>query len=180
MRVMGIVGWSGAGKTTLLVRLIPELRRRGLVVSTLKHAHHGFDMDRPGKDSFEHRRAGAREVIVASQRRWAQLHELAEGEQAGLAELLPRLSPCDLVLAEGFKSSAHPKLEVFRAGLGKPPLHPHDPRIVALACDPVMPEAIVPTVALDDIAGVARLVCSAAEPVAEVRRALARDGRAAQ
>ena len=120
MRVIGLAGWSGAGKTTLLLKLIPELNRRGVSVSTLKHAHHAFEVDEPGKDSFEHRAAGAREVLVASERRWALMHELRGAPEPGLAELLRRLSPVDLVIVEGFKREAHPKIEVHRAANGKP------------------------------------------------------------
>jgi molybdopterin-guanine dinucleotide biosynthesis protein MobB len=117
-KVLGIVGWSGSGKTTLLTKLIPLLVNRGLRVSTLKHAHHAFDVDQPGKDSYEHRKAGASEVIVSSARRWVQMHEVGEGAEATLAELLSRLSPCNLILIEGFKSERHPKMEVFRPSVG--------------------------------------------------------------
>src|SRR5262249_42093200 len=123
-RVLGVAGWSGSGKTTLIVQLIPFLARRGIRVATLKHAHHAFDVDVPGKDSYEHRKAGACEVIVSSARRWVQMHEIGDEAEATLPELLARLSPCDLVLVEGFKTAAHPKLEVFRSVVGKPPLHP--------------------------------------------------------
>src|ERR671939_1793691 len=114
MRVIGLAGWSGAGKTTLLVKLIPALRRRGLTVSTLKHAHHGFDIDQPGKDSYEHRQAGATEVLIASGRRWALVHELRGDAEPTLPDLLRHLSPVDLVIVEGFKAYAHPKVEVHR------------------------------------------------------------------
>src|ERR1700743_932613 len=114
MKILGIVGWSGSGKTTLITRLIPVLRARGVRVTTLKHAHHAFDVDQPGKDSYEHRKAGASEVIVSSSRRWAPLHEVGGGHVAPVPQLLRRLSPCDLVLIEGYKSERHPKLEVFR------------------------------------------------------------------
>ncbi len=123
-KVLGLVGWSGSGKTTLIIKLIPELNRRGLKVATLKHAHHNFDVDKPGKDSYEHRKAGASEVIVSSALRWAQMHEVGDGREATLAELLQRLSPCDLVLVEGFKTDRHPKLEVFRKETQKTPLYP--------------------------------------------------------
>src|SRR5882762_11078481 len=118
-RVLGIVGWSGSGKTTLITRLIPVLSARGLQVATLKHAHHAFDVDQPGKDSYEHRKAGASEVIVSSSRRWVQMHEVGDEAEATLAELLKRLSPCDLVLIEGFKTERHPKMEVFRRAADK-------------------------------------------------------------
>ena len=134
MRVLGIVGWSGSGKTTLLVALLPLLRAAGLSVSTVKHAHHGFDMDQPGKDSHRHRLAGAHEVLVASSRRWALLHE-SEGAEPGLSELLARMDQVDLVLVEGFKSHPYPKLEVYRPSLGKPSLWDREPEVVAVASD---------------------------------------------
>ena len=134
MKVLGIVGWSGSGKTTLLVALLPLLRAGGLRVSTVKHTHHGFDMDRPGKDSHRHREAGAHEVLVASSGRWALLHEVV-GLEPGLPDLLRKLDPVDLVLVEGFKSHPYPKLEVFRPAVGKPPIWPTETDIVAVATD---------------------------------------------
>jgi len=134
VKVIGIVGWSGSGKTTLLTRLIPLLRARGLTVSTVKHTHHGFDMDRPGKDTYRHREAGAHEVMVAAGTRWALLHEVV-GTEPTLPDLLGRLEPVDLVLVEGFKSHPYPKLEVHRPALGKPPIWPEQPDIVAIATD---------------------------------------------
>src|SRR5215475_7086487 len=145
-RVLGLAGWSGSGKTTLLIRLLPLLRARGLRVATLKHAHHAFDIDVPGKDSFAHRAAGAAEVIISSARRWAQVHELGDEPEASLAQLLAKVSPCDLILVEGFKRERHPKLEVFRHALHKAPLHPEDARIVAVASDQPFPAAGVPVV----------------------------------
>ena len=133
-KVLGIVGWSGSGKTTLLVALLPLVRARGLTVSTIKHAHHGFDMDRPGKDTHRHREAGAHEVLVASSARWALLHEVVGGEPS-LTELLGKLDPVDLVLVEGFKAHPYPKLEVHRPDLGKPPIWPETPDVVAVASD---------------------------------------------
>ena len=126
MRAIGIVGWSGAGKTTLITRLIPELNRRGLSVSTIKHAHHGLDVDQPGKDSYEHRAAGAREVLVASAKRIALIRELRGAPEPNLAELLRLLAPADLVLLEGFKRHPIVKIEVFREANGKPHLYPKD------------------------------------------------------
>jgi molybdopterin-guanine dinucleotide biosynthesis protein B len=167
-RVLGLAGWSGSGKTTLIVKLIPVLIGRGLKVSTLKHAHHAFDVDTPGKDSYEHRKAGAGEVIVSSSRRWVQMHEVGDGQEASLADLLRRLAPCDLVLVESFKTGALPKLEVFRQAAGKRPLHPDDPRIVALASDRPFPEAGVPAAHLNDIEAVADMVCSHAQPLEAV------------
>ena len=171
-KVLGIVGWSGSGKTTLLTRLIPLLVSRGLRIATLKHAHHAFDVDQPGKDSYEHRKAGASEVIVSSARRWVQMHEVGDGAEATLAENLQRLSPCDLVLIEGYKTEPHPKLEVFRESVGKPALHPTDARIVAVASDKVLPGITTPQVDLNDIAAVAEVVTARAEPLARVLAAL--------
>ena len=137
MKVLGLLGWSGSGKTHLLTRLLPLLIARGLSVSTVKHAHHGFDLDQPGKDSYQHRAAGAREVLIASGRRWALLHELDEPEPP-LAELLTRMTPVDLVLVEGFKSHPHPKIEVFRPSLGQDPFWPNRTDVVAVATDDVL------------------------------------------
>jgi molybdopterin-guanine dinucleotide biosynthesis protein B len=134
LKVLGVVGWSGSGKTTLVVALMPLLRAAGLSVSTIKHAHHGFDMDRPGKDSHRHRLAGAREVLVASSRRWALLHE-CDGPEPDLPRLLTHMEPVDLVLVEGFKSHPFPKLEVYRPGLGKPSIWDREPEVVAVASD---------------------------------------------
>src|SRR5579875_145956 len=135
MRVFGLAGWSGSGKTTLMTRLLPALLRRGVTVSTLKHAHHAFDVDQPGKDSYRHREAGATEVMVASERRWALMHELRGAAEPPLEELLQHMSPVDLVIVEGFKRAALPKLEVHRPALGKPLLAPEDSNIVAIASD---------------------------------------------
>lgn len=154
MTVLGIAGWSGAGKTTLLAAVLPHLVAAGLRVSTVKHAHEGFDLDRPGKDSFRHREAGAREVLLASGRRWALLHEV-EGEEPGLPELLSRLAPCDLVLVEGWKRDRYPKLEIYRPALGKPPLWPEVPGVVAVASDVALPGCSYPVLPLNDPAAVA-------------------------
>ncbi|MFI4988710.1 MAG: molybdopterin-guanine dinucleotide biosynthesis protein B, partial [Alphaproteobacteria bacterium] len=135
MKLFGLAGWSGSGKTTLMVRLLPELVRRGLTVSTIKHAHHGFDVDQPGKDSYEHRQAGATEVLVSSAKRWALMHELRGAPEPTVEELVRHLTPVDLLIVEGFKAHAHDKLEVYRASLGKPLLCRDDPRVVALASD---------------------------------------------
>jgi molybdopterin-guanine dinucleotide biosynthesis adapter protein len=164
-RIIGLAGWSGSGKTTLLTKLIPLLTRRGLRVATLKHAHHAFDVDHPGKDSYEHRKAGASEVIVSSARRWVQIHEVSGQPEATLRDLLKRVSPCDLVLVEGFKRQSHPKLEVFREAVGLPPLHVTDKRIVAVASDRAFPDAGVPVVNLDDVAGIAEIIVAHAEPL---------------
>ena len=167
-RVLGIAGWSGSGKTTLITKLIPLLAGRGVRVATLKHAHHAFDVDTPGKDSYEHRKAGACEVIVSSARRWVQMHEVGDGAEATLAQLLTRLSPCNLVLVEGFKTGQHPKIEVFRRAVGKTPLHPEDKRIVAIASDESFPDAGIPTVDINDIAAVAEVILARAEPLNKV------------
>ena len=168
MRVIGLAGWSGAGKTTLMRRLIPALRGRGLRVSTVKHAHHSFDIDRPGKDSWEHRQAGAEEVLVASAARWALMHELRDEAEPGLAALLAQMRAVDLILIEGYKRESHPKIEVYRAANAKPPLHPGDPTIVAVAADVPFPGIGIPVSHLDDIAGLADLVQSRAVPVGSV------------
>lgn len=165
MRVIGLAGWSGAGKTTLLRRLIPVLVGEGLRVSTVKHAHHGFDVDQPGKDSWEHRQAGAQEVLVASAQRWALMHELRGDAEPELADLLARLSPVDLVLVEGFKRGGQPKLEVFRAANGKPMIHPTDPSVVAVASDEPVPDLALPWMQLDDISAIAEAVQALAVPV---------------
>jgi molybdopterin-guanine dinucleotide biosynthesis protein B len=168
MKVLGLAGWSGAGKTTLLSKLIPILIGRGLSVSIVKHAHHDFDVDQPGKDSYRLRAAGAGEVIVSSARRWALMHELGDAAEPDLATLLRRLSPCDLVVVEGFKRGRHPKLEIFRTANGRAPLHPEDARIVAIASDSPFPGAGAPVVSLDDIEAIADLVLARAAPIADV------------
>ena len=172
-RIIGLAGWSGSGKTTLLTKLIPLLTGRGLRVATIKHAHHAFEVDHPGKDSYEHRKAGASEVIVSSARRWVQIHEAGDQAEAPLAELLSKVSPCDLVLVEGFKRQSHPKLEVFREAVGRPPLHVTDKRIVAVASDRAFPDAGVPVLNLDDIAGIAEIIVAHAEPLELVLARLA-------
>lgn len=166
MRVIGLAGWSGAGKTTLLVKLIPVLAQRGLNVSTLKHAHHAFDIDQPGKDSFEHRKAGATEVLIASARRYALMHELRPGEdEPSLAQLLGRLAPVDLVIVEGFKAYSHPKIEVHRAANGKPVLSPDLVNVRAIASDQPIADAGIPVVDLNDVAAIVDLIIALAEPL---------------
>lgn len=154
--LLGLAGWSGSGKTTLAERLLPVLRARGLRVSTIKHTHHSVDLDRPGKDSFRHRAAGAEEVIVASEARWALLRETAR--PASAAELAGRLAPVDLVLVEGFKREAHDKIEVHRPALGKPPLWPDDPYIVAVASPTPLPDCPLPQLPLDEAERIAAFV----------------------
>jgi molybdopterin-guanine dinucleotide biosynthesis protein B len=155
MRIIGLAGWSGSGKTTLVTKALPRLIARGQRVSTVKHAHHGFDLDQPGKDSFMHRVAGATEVMISSGRRFALLHELREEQEWDLPDLLGKLAPVDLVLVEGFKRDAFPKLEIHRAENGKPLLQPDDPQIVSIAADTPLPHAKVPVIDLNDI----ELVC---------------------
>ena len=168
MRIIGIAGWSGAGKTTLIARLLPRLIGRGLQVSTVKHAHHSFDMDLPGKDSHTHRLAGAAEVLVSSAHRWALLHELRGAAEPSLPLLLGKLSPVDLVLVEGFKHGSHPKLEVYRAENGKPLLAPEDVHIAAVAADTPLPDVKVPVLALDDHEAIMEALLEYAVPIASV------------
>jgi molybdopterin-guanine dinucleotide biosynthesis protein B len=165
MRIIGLAGWSGSGKTTLITKAIPRLIARGQRVSTLKHAHHGFDLDQPGKDSFMHRAAGATEVAISSARRFAILHELREEPEWDLPALLERLTPVDLVLVEGFKRDAFPKLEIHRAANGKPLLQPEDRHIVAIASDTALPQAKVPVIDLDDIERIVDLLLKHATPL---------------
>jgi molybdopterin-guanine dinucleotide biosynthesis adapter protein len=164
VRVIGLAGWSGSGKTTLLKKLLPVLISRGRSVSTVKHAHHEFDVDKPGKDSYEHRLAGAREVLISSARRWALMHELRTEAEPTLAELVSRLGPVDLVIVEGFKAERHAKLEVHRDAVGKPWLYPTDPNIVAIASDAPPKGTHLPAADLDDIEGIANLVDRLARP----------------
>jgi molybdopterin-guanine dinucleotide biosynthesis protein B len=164
-RVIGFAGFSGAGKTTLITRLIPLLTARGLAVSTIKQARHDFDIDQPGKDSYEHRRAGAHEVLVASGNRWALMHELRGAQEPGLDDLVARLAPVDLVIVEGFKRTTPVKIEVHRPSTGKPLLYPNDSTIVAVASDvPVRLPPGMPNLALDDMAAIAVCVLLHAMP----------------
>ena len=159
MRLFGFAGWSGSGKTTLIERLIPQLIARGNTVSLIKHAHHDFDIDQPGKDSWRHRRAGCREVLITSDVRWALMHELGDRAEMTLAEAIARVAPCDLLLVEGFKSAPIPKLEVWREDNGKPLLHLGDAHIVALATDwPARVQAPIPIFALDELDAIATLI----------------------
>lgn len=167
MKVIGLAGWSGAGKTTLLVRLVPHLVAEGMRVSTIKHAHHSFDLDKPGKDSWAHRQAGATEVLISSERRWALMHELRGAPEMTLRELLPKLTPVDLVIVEGYKTTTPRKIEVHRVANGKPLLYPGDPAIVGIATDGPL-EGGIPSVHLDDIAGIAAMVRRSAIPLADV------------
>jgi molybdopterin-guanine dinucleotide biosynthesis adapter protein len=158
MKVFGIAGWSGGGKTTLLSKLIPAITRRGFSLSTIKHAHHAFDIDKPGKDSHVHRKAGAQEVMISSASRWALLHENRGEDELGLDDMLARLSPVDLVLVEGFKRYPQDKLEVYRHANDKPLLQPKDSYVQAIASDVPIPGSPVPVFDLDDINGIADFV----------------------
>ncbi len=158
MKVWGIVGWKNSGKTGLMERLVAEFTARGLAVSTIKHAHHAFDVDQPGKDSYRHRDAGAREVLISGGKRFALMHELRGAEEPTLDALLARLSPVDLVLVEGFKRDAHPKIEAHRAETGQPLLAPDDATIRAVASDTGATVAGREGFALDDTQGIADFI----------------------
>lgn len=158
MRVFGIVGWKNNGKTTVVERLVSHLTASGYRVSTVKHAHHAVDLDQPGKDTWRHRVAGAHEVVLATARRWAVIHELRDEAEPSLDALLARMAPVDLVIVEGFKRFPHPKLEVHRSERRTPLLARDDPSIVALATDEPFPDLAVPQLDLDDISGIARLI----------------------
>jgi molybdopterin-guanine dinucleotide biosynthesis protein B len=167
MKVIGLAGWSGAGKTTLLARVIPHLLREGLRVSVVKHAHHSFDIDVPGKDSWVHRQSGATEVLVSSAARWALMHELRGAAEPRLPELLQKMSRVDLVVVEGFKSEPHRKIEVHRLANGKPFLFPDDPAISGIATDGAV-ETALPVAHLDDIPAIAAMMQRSAIPVEDV------------
>ncbi len=158
MRVFGLIGWSGSGKTRLMTRLLPELAERGVRVSTVKHAHHKFDIDQPGKDSFLHRAAGAVEVMVASANRWALMHEHRGAPEPALEQLVRQMMPVDLLLIEGFKHHRHPRLEVHRPSVGKPLICREDPTVLAVASDEPIAVLPVPRLELDDIRGIAEFV----------------------
>jgi molybdopterin-guanine dinucleotide biosynthesis protein B len=158
MKIFGLAGWSGSGKTTLIVNLIPELVGRGLSVSTMKHAHHDFDIDQPGKDSYEHRKAGAREVMISASKRWALMHEVRNEGEPCVDDLIARLTPVDLLLVEGFKWHAHAKIEIHRPILGKPLLQNDDPHIIAVASDQNIENLSVPVFDLNNIIGIADFI----------------------
>jgi molybdopterin-guanine dinucleotide biosynthesis protein B len=165
--IIGFAGWSGAGKTTLITRLIPALTARGISVSTIKHAHHNFDIDKPGKDSYEHRHAGATEVLVTSANRWALMHELRGGPEPDLGELLTKLATVDVVLVEGFKRTTPIKIEVHRPSLGKPLIYPDDPAVVAVASDVPLPlPPGIPGLMLQDVEAIADFVLMRGVPAA--------------
>jgi molybdopterin-guanine dinucleotide biosynthesis adapter protein len=171
MRIIGLAGWQGSGKTTLLAKVIPRLVARGRTVSTVKHAHDGFDIDQPGKDSHTHRLAGATEVLIGSAKRYALMHELRGAPEPALKELLARLAPVDLVIVEGYKREPHPKLEVHRACVGKPLIYPNDSWIVAVASDLPLPGTALPVIGLDDIEAIADVLLVEAMPLERVLEA---------
>jgi molybdopterin-guanine dinucleotide biosynthesis adapter protein len=158
MRIFGLAGWSGSGKTTLMAALIPEFVSRGVSVSTIKHAHHAFDIDRPGKDSWRHRAAGARQVMIASANRWALMHELRGMPEPSLDELIRQMGPVDLLLVEGWKHHPHPKIEVYRPALEKPLLYPDDPFVAALASEERLPDLPLPWLPLGEPAAIASFI----------------------
>ena len=158
MKILGLGGWSGAGKTTLMAKLIPELVGRGVTVSTMKHAHHGFDVDQPGKDSYIHRAAGATEVLIGSEKRWALMHELRAEVEPSAVDLAKHMTPVDLLLIEGFKREPHDKLEIYRAENGKPLLANQDPTYVAILTDSPVMDAKVPVIDLNDVRAIADFI----------------------
>jgi molybdopterin-guanine dinucleotide biosynthesis protein B len=171
MRIIGLAGWQNAGKTTLLSKVIPRLVARGRTVSTVKHAHEGFDIDQPGKDSHTHRMAGATEVLIGSARRFALVHELRGAAEPPLKALLRKLAPVDLVIVEGYKTHPHPKLEIHRAAVGKPLIYPNDSWIVAVAADRPIPGIELPVIDLDDIDTIADVLWVESVPLAQVLEA---------
>ena len=164
MKVFGFAGWSGSGKTTLIEKLIPEFRLRGLRVSMIKRAHHSFDVDVPGKDSWRHRQAGCQEVLISSENRWALMHELRGAPEMSLDECIARMSPCDLLLVEGNKHSPLPKLEVWRSVNGKALLHPNDAHVLGIATD-VPVETSLPRFELDAVREIADFILDKARVV---------------
>jgi molybdopterin-guanine dinucleotide biosynthesis adapter protein len=159
VKIFGFAGWSGSGKTTLIEKLIPRFAGAGLRVSLIKHAHHTFDVDHPGKDSYRHRHAGASEILVTSSRRWVLMHELRGAHEPAFEDHVKRISPCDLLIIEGFKFAPIPKLEVWRAATGEPLLHPNDPHIVAVASDAKLQTAL-PLLDLNDDSAIASFIVS--------------------
>ena len=160
MKVFGLIGWSNAGKTTLMINLLPELTSLGLTVSTMKHGHHDFDIDKVGKDSFRHREAGATEVLLTSASRWALMHELRGAPEQSIEDLISHMTPVDLLLIEGFKTHSHVKLEIHRPAEGKPLICRDDPDVVAVACDQSLPDVVLPVFDLNDIPAIANFIVS--------------------
>ena len=157
MKIFGVTGWKNSGKTGLMERLITEFTARGLSVSSIKHAHHSFDIDHPGRDSYRHRDAGARQVLLASRNRWALMHELRDEDEPSLGDLLKQLSPVDLVLIEGYKRDRHPKIEAHRKETGQPLIAPEDETIVAVASDTSV-SVDRPALDLNDTASIANFI----------------------
>ena len=157
MKTLGIAGYSGSGKTTLIEKLVPILVKAGLRVSLIKHAHHQFEVDQPGKDSYRHRQAGCSEVLVSSSRRWVLMHELRGEAEPALEEQLRHFSACDLVLVEGYKHDPIARIEVHRAGGDRPLLFPRDPHVIAVATDEPL-ETKLPQFGLDDAPAIARFI----------------------
>lgn len=158
MKIFGMVGWSGSGKTTLMVGLLPELIARGYTVSTMKHTHHDVDLDQPGKDSYEHRQAGAHEVLITSSKRWALTRELRDGPEPDMDDLIARMEPVDLLLIEGFKQHRHAKMEIHRSGKDKPLISDNEPTVVAVASDTALAGIALPVLDLNDVAAVADFI----------------------
>jgi molybdopterin-guanine dinucleotide biosynthesis protein B len=159
MKVFGLAGWSGSGKTTLIEQLIPRFVKRGLKVSLIKHAHHSFEVDHPGKDSYRHREAGCSEVVVVSEKRWVVMHELRGEPEPSLEEQIGRVSPCDLLLVEGYKHYAMPKLEIWRKENAKPLLYPEDKHVIAVAADAAL-DTRLPRFDLNDYDGIGDFILS--------------------
>lgn len=172
MKIFGLAGWSGSGKTTLIVDLIPEITARGIVVSTMKHTHHRFDIDKPGKDSYNHRQAGAQEVMIVSSTRWALMNELRDKPEPGIDELLSHMTTVDLILIEGFKSYPHPKIEVHRPSIDKPLLCTNDPSVVAIASNEPVNGVALPILDLDNVRLIADFILNYVE-LSEVRHGTA-------
>lgn len=160
MKVWGVTGWKNSGKTGLIERLVTEFVKRGLKVSTLKHAHHSFDVDHEGRDSYRHREAGASEVLLSSRNRWALMHETRGEDEATMTDLLAKLSPADLVLVEGFKRDRHPKIEAHRADTGQPLIVPEDETVRALASDSGIVVKGRPTFDLNDTSAIADFIAA--------------------
>ena len=173
MKVFGFAGYSGSGKTTLIEQLIPRFVMRGLRVSLIKHAHHLFDIDRPGKDSYRHREAGAGEVLITSSQRWVLMHELRQEGEPTLEDQLARFGPCDLVLVEGYKHAEIPKIEVHRPAHGRPMLSPQDPNIVAVATDAAI-DSELPRLDINDPDAIAQFILDHLEKAHEARLAVVR------
>lgn len=163
MKIFGIIGWKNNGKTGLMERLVAAFTARGFSVSTIKHAHHRFDVDHAGKDSFRHREAGAREVLLSSRHRWALMHENGPEEEPRLDALLGRLQPVDLVLIEGYKRDKHPKIEAHRHETGQPLIARDDPSVIAVASNETLEGLEIPVFGLDDTEAIAEFIAATLE-----------------